>query len=166
MRDDVPEGLLEVGKFGRAHGVRGDLFVDLTTDRTERAAVGARLWARGTWYTVERSNRANQRFRVHLAGIDGRSEAEALTGAVLYAEPIDDADALWIHVIIGADVVETNGTVRGRCVSVIDNPASDLLELDSGALVPATFITGIDRDADPVVVTIDPPEGLFDLIEG
>ena len=163
---DVPEGLLEVGKFGRAHGVRGDLFVDLTTDRTERADVGARLWARGAWYTVERSNRANQRFRVHLAGIDGRTEAEALTGAVLYAEPIDDADALWIHLIIGADVVETDGTRRGRCVSVIANPAADLLELDSGALVPATFVTGIERDVDPVVVTIDPPEGLFDLIEG
>ena len=162
---DVPEGLLEVGKLGRAHGVRGDLFVDLTTDRAERAAVGARLWARGTWHTVERSNRANQRFRVHLAGVDDRTAAEALTGAVLYAEPIDDADTLWIHHIIGADVVETGGVPRGRCVSVIDNPAADLLELDSGALVPATFVTGIDRDADPVVVTIDPPDGLFELIE-
>ena len=162
---DVPEGLLEVGKFGRAHGVRGDLFLDLTTDRSERAAVGARLWARGAWYTIEQSNRANQRFRVHLDGVDDRSAAETLTGSVLYAEPIEDDDALWIHLIIGADVVETNGRARGRCVSVIDNPAADLLELESGALVPATFVTGIDRDADPVVVTIDPPEGLFDLIE-
>ena len=63
-------------------------------------------------------------------------------------------------------MVETDGTRRGRCVSVIDNPAADLLELDSGALVPATFVTGIERDVDPVVVTIDPPEGLFDLTEG
>jgi len=162
---DVPEGLLEVGRFGRAHGVRGDLFVDLTTDRIERAAVGARLWARGAWHTIEQSNRANQRFRVHVAGIDDRNAAEAFTGAVLYAEPIDDPDELWIHQLVGADVVESDGTRRGRCVSVIDNPASDLLELDTGALVPATFVTGIDRGADPAVVTIDPPEGLFDLIE-
>ncbi|MEZ5295492.1 MAG: ribosome maturation factor RimM [Ilumatobacteraceae bacterium] len=158
--------MLEVGRFGRAHGVRGDLFVDLTTDRTERVDVGARLWARGAWRTIERSNRANQRFRVHVVGIDDRSAAEALTGAQLYAEPIDDPDALWIHQLVGAEVVEADGTARGRCVSVIDNPASDLLELESGALVPAAFVTAVDTDADPVLVTIEPPEGLFDLIEG
>lgn len=163
---DVPEGLLEVGKFGRAHGVRGDLFVDLTTDRVERAAVGARLWARGEWYVIEQSNRANQRFRVHVAGIDDRTAAESLTGAVLYAEPIDDPDTLWIHQLIGADVVEADGTSRGRCVAVVENPASDLIELDSGALVPVAFVTGVASDADPVVVTIDPPDGLFELIEG
>ena len=28
------DGLLEVGRIGRAHGVRGDVFVHLTTDRT------------------------------------------------------------------------------------------------------------------------------------
>ena len=43
--------------------------------------------------------------------------------------------------------------------SVIDNPAHPIMELDSGALVPTPFITS--RDAG--VVTIDPPEGLFDL---
>ena len=78
---------------------------------------------------------------------------------VLFAEPIDDPDVLWVHQLIGTDVVETDGTGRGRCVAVVDNPASDLLELDSGALVPMTFVTSVDAG----VVTIDPPEGLFDL---
>jgi 16S rRNA processing protein RimM len=161
----VPEGLLEVGRIGRAHGVRGDVFIDLTTDRTERVAVGARLWTRDHWLTITTSNRSNRRWRVHLDGIDDRSSAEALAGAVLYAEPIDDPDELWIHQLIGATVVEIDGTVRGTCVSVIDNPAADLLELDSGALVPANFVTAADRAADGVVVTIDPPDGLFELFE-
>ena len=162
----VPEGLLEVGKIGRPHGVRGDVFLDLTTDRVERAAVGSRLWARDRWVTVTQSHRSNQRFRVHLDGIDDRTAAERLTGTVLHAEPIDDPDELWIHQLIGAAVVETNGTLRGRCVSVIDNPAADLIELESGALVPANFITATDRTADGLVVTIDPPDGLFELFEG
>lgn len=161
----VPEGMLEVGRIGRPHGVRGDVFVDLTTDRVERVAVGARLFAGDRWYTISRSHRSGSRWRVHLEGVDERSDAEALTGTVLLAEPIEDPDALWVHQLIGATVVETDGTERGRCVSVLDNPAADILELDTGALVPANFVTAADRTDGGVVVTIDPPDGLFDLYE-
>ena len=163
--DSVPEGLLEVGRVGRAHGVRGDVFVDLSTDRVERVAVGARLWVRDGWRTVERSSPSKDRWRVHLSDIDDRGAAETITGSVIYAEPVEDPEALWVHQLIGASVVEVDGTVRGTCTSVIDNPAADLLELDSGALVPANFVAGVDVGADPVVVTIDPPAGLFDLHE-
>lgn len=160
-----PDELLEVGKVGRAHGVRGDVFLDLTTDRVERAAVGSRLWIGDDWWSVERSHPSNSRWRVHLAGVDDRTAAEALTGSVIYAEPIVDPDEIWIHQLIGARVVEASGTERGTCVSVIDNPAADLLELDNGALVPANFVTGVDSQSDQVTVTIDPPAGLFDLGE-
>jgi 16S rRNA processing protein RimM len=98
---------------------------------------------------------------VHFEGVDDRRAAEALARVVLAAEPIDDPDTLWVHQLIGAEVVEVAGTSRGRCVAVIDNPAADLLELESGALVPATFVVSF---ADGIV-TIDPPEGLFELGE-
>ena len=39
------------------------------------------------------------------------------------------------------------------------NPASDLLVLDSGALVPLTFVTSVDPN---VRVDVDVPEGLFE----
>lgn len=149
--------------MGRAHGIRGDVFLDLSTDRSERAAVGSELWVDAQWRTVEQSHSSGSRWRVHLSGVDGRDAAEALTGTVIYAAPIEIPDALWVHQLIGASVVEADGTARGRCVSVIDNPAADLLELDSGALVPANFVTGVDRVADPIVVTIEAPEGLFEL---
>jgi 16S rRNA processing protein RimM len=160
-----PSGLLEVGRIGRAHGVRGDVFVDLTTDRVERVAVGARLWIGDRWYDVAAANRANTRWRVHLAGVDDRTAAERLSGRAIHAEPIDDPDALWVHHLIGARVVETSGVDRGTCVAVIDNPAADLLELDSGALVPANFITAVDGAEGSVVVTVDAPDGLFELAE-
>jgi 16S rRNA processing protein RimM len=155
----APDGLLEVGRIGRAHGVKGDVFVVLTTDRLERVAVGSRLKAGARWLTITASNRSNERWRVHFEGIEDRNTAEALSGTVLAAEPIDDPDVLWIHQLIGADVIEVDGTPRGRCVAIVDNPAADLLELESGALVPATFVVSFD-DA---VITIDPPLGLFEL---
>ena len=153
------DGLLEVGRIGRAHGVKGDVLVHLTTDRLERLAIGSRLAAGDRWLTVAASSRSNDRWRVHFEGFDDRSAAESLTGVVLAAEPLDDPDALWIHELIGAQVVEVDGTSRGRCVAVIDNPAADLLELESGALVPASFVVSIAGG----VVTIDPPAGLFEL---
>lgn len=161
------DDLLEIGRVGRPHGVRGDVFVDLTTDRVERVAVGSRLSTGDRWLTIERSAPANRRWRVHFAGVDDRTAAERLTGTVLFAEPIDDPGVLWIHDLIGATVVETDGTVRGRCVAVIDNPAADLLELDSGALVPATFVVEVGTVPDgTTMVTVEVPDGLFDLTEG
>ena len=155
------DGLLEVGRIGRAHGVRGDVFVTLTTDRVERLAIGSRLKAGDRWLTVTAASRSNDRWRVHFEGVDDRDSAEALSRTVLAAEPIEDPDALWVHQLIGAEVIEATGTARGRCVAVIDNPAADLLELESGALVPAAFVVSVAEG----VVTIDPPEGLFELGE-
>jgi 16S rRNA processing protein RimM len=155
------DDLLEVGRIGRAHGVRGDVLVHLTTDRLERVAVGSRLRAGDRWLTVTASSRSNDRWRVHFEGIDDRNVAESLSGTGLSAEPLDDPDVLWVHHLIGSEVVEVGGTRRGRCVAVLDNPAADLLELDSGALVPVTFVVSAAEG----VVTIDPPEGLFDLAD-
>jgi len=160
-----PEGLLEVGRIGRAHGIHGDVFLSLTTNRTERADVGSELWGRDQWFVITESSVSNQRWRVHIDGVGTRSAAEALTGTVLYAEPVDDSDALWVHRLIGASVIDVSGIDRGRCVSVIDNPASDLIELESGALVPVTFVTAVDDGPLGMIVTVDTPDGLFELIE-
>ena len=154
--------LLEVGRIGRAHGVRGDLYVELITDRSERVAVGARLQGRGTWLTVEASRPAGTRWLVHFAGIADRTAAEAYANTPLLAAslPALSPDGLYVHDLIGADVVGVDHQAYGRCVAVVANPAHDLLELESGALVPVVFIV----DATAGLVTIDPPEGLFDLL--
>ena len=160
----APGRRLEVGRIGRPHGVRGALYVDLVTDRLERVAPGTQLWAAGQWLTIVTSQPVQQRWLVTFDGVNDRTAAEHLVGRVLEAEPLDDPDALWVHELIGARVVDVgDGTgepvERGRCVAVVANPAHDLLELDTGALVPVTFVeTLVDG-----VVTIAAPVGLFDL---
>jgi 16S rRNA processing protein RimM len=159
--DPLPEvGLPEVGRIGRAHGVRGQVYVSLITDRVERVDAGARLLAGAQWLTVAESRQQQQRWLVRFEGIDDRAGAEKLTNSILRAEPLaDDDDALWVHDLIGSTVVDQQGIERGTCVSVIDNPAHDILELDSGALIPVVFVVGCRNG----ITTIDPPEGLFDL---
>jgi len=155
------DALREVGRIGRAHGVGGEVYVLLITDRVERVAAGARLLAGSQWLTVRESRPQQQRWLVHFEGVDDRTTAEKLTNSILLAEPLADDrdDALWVHDLIGSRVVDRQGVDRGTCVAVLDNPAHDIIELDSGALVPVAFVLTCSGG----VTTIDPPEGLFDL---
>jgi 16S rRNA processing protein RimM len=154
------DDLLEVGHIRRAHGLRGEVFVQLISDNDARLAPGAELVAGDETLVVETSRVAsNGRRVVKFAQIPDRTAAERYANQVLLGRPIDDPDALWVHELIGARVVEVDGTDRGVCVSVLANPAADLLELESGALVPSNFVVS---NADGVIV-VDAPEGLFDL---
>lgn len=154
-----PDDLLEVGRIGRPHGVRGEVYVTLFTDLTDRLTPGSQLFCRDRWLTVARSKAQGDRWLVMFDEIPDRTTAERFTSAPVSAPPIDDPDALWVHELIGAMVVEPDGTQRGRCVAVVHNPADDLLELESGALVPVTFVQS-NTDG---VITVDVPDGLFDL---
>jgi len=163
-----PDGLLEVGRCGRPHGVRGQITVRLGSDRHERLSPGAKLWL-GQWFEVVSSALVpgSDRWVVSFEGVQDRTEAERLVNRVIWAEPLDDDDAFWVHQIIGAQVRTVDGVARGRCRSVIANPANDLIELESGVLIPVTFVTSVTSD-DGVeyTVEVDPPEGLFELFEG
>lgn len=156
-----PDDLLEVGRVDKAHGLRGEVIVALTTDRTERVASGSRLWVGEVEREVVRSTPHQHRWIVGFAGVEGREAAEALHGAALHAEPLDAEDgALWVHHLVGAEVVLPDGSRVGRVGSVQDNPAHELLVLDTGALVPVVFVS--DATGLPERLEIDPPEGLLD----
>ncbi len=154
-----PDGWLEIGHIRRPHGLRGDAFVQLVTDRVERLDVGSLLWCDGRDLVVTRSRTgANHRRVAGFEGIDTREAIEQLNNEPLFAAPLDDADALWVHELIGKSVVDQNGDAHGPCRAVVENPASDLLELESGALVPTDFVTSVDDQA----IHVDVPDGLFD----
>jgi 16S rRNA processing protein RimM len=150
--------LLEVGHIVRPHGLRGEVVVELVTDRTDRLAPGSLLQTDGRALTVASARPHQDRYLVTFEGVGDRSGAEALIGTVLRAHSVDDPDAVWVHDLIGSLVRETDGTERGRVVCVQANPAHDQLVLDCGALVPSVFVLSC---ADGVTV-IDPPDGLFD----
>ncbi len=150
--------LLEVGSIGRPHGLRGDVVVHLVTNRLERVEPGAVLTTDRGDLRVASSRPQKGGFVVHFEGVDDRIAAERLNGVVLRAEPIDDPDALWVHDLVGAAVVDLTGQPLGVVTAVVANPASDLLELDGSALVPVRFVVSA---ADGVVV-VDPPVGLLD----
>lgn len=159
--------LLEVGRVGRPHGLRGEVVVELLTTVEDRLAPGSRLTDdQGRSLTVSsakpvpgRAGPHGGRWLVLFAGVDSRTASEALTGTVLLAEPVEGAEGLWVHQLIGSQVVDVARAHHGTVVAVQANPASDLLVLDNGALVPLHFVVA----SRPGEVVVDVPEGLFEL---
>jgi len=152
-------GLLEIGTIGKAHGLRGEVLVRLVTNRTERLDPGSVLHAGERALVVETARPHQDRHLVRFEGVADRTAAESLRGTVLSAEPIEDEAELWVHELVGSVVRDQGDVDRGTVESVQANPASDLLVLDTGHLVPLVFVTG-SRDG---VVRVDVPDGLFDL---
>jgi 16S rRNA processing protein RimM len=153
----APE-LLEVGRVVRAHGLTGEVAVKLLTDRSERVDPGTVLYAGGVALEVRSSQPYRDGFLVRFAGVEDREGAEALRGSILSAPPLDDPEAFWVHELIGATVVDLDGIERGAVVAVEANPASDLLVLDGGGLVPLRFV--IERLPGRLVVEL--PAGLLE----
>jgi len=151
---------LEIGRIGRPHGLRGDVMVTLTTNLAERVAVGTMWWVGDREVTVEAARPHQGRYMVHLSGLDDRDAAAALTGARVFALPLEDAPEgeVWVHDVIGASVSDRAGREHGRVVAVEANPAHDLLVLENGGLVPMVFV--VEHDGDHIL--IDPPDGLLD----
>jgi 16S rRNA processing protein RimM len=162
---------LEVGRIVKAHGIRGEVVVEAVSNRPERFAPGALLFAGERAMPVLRASPqggpgpagrvSRARWIVSFEGVDDRNTAERLRDTVLTADPLDHddvADELWVHELVGSELVDPSGQVLGRVAAVEANPASDLLVLESGHLVPMVFI--VEAGAGRVVV--DPPAGLFD----
>lgn len=160
-------GLLLVGRVLRAHGLRGEVVVDALTSEVQRRLAGGTelVTADGSTMRIVEARPHQDRWLVTFEGVHGRTDAEALRGTELWAEAVAVPDALWVHELVGATVVDTAGQPCGTVASVLANPADDLLELDSGALVPVTFVVGWagEPEAGPRRLVIDPPAGLFDL---
>jgi 16S rRNA processing protein RimM len=158
--------LLEVGQVVKPHGLKGEVIVSMITNRPEeRLAAGVVYTTDRGDLTVESATPHLGRWIVAFAGVEGRDGAEAIRGTVLMAEPLadgddDDDDTLWIHELIGAEVVGVDGKSYGTVEAVEANPASDLLVLPGGKLVPLVFVI-----SGPTAgrLVIDPPLGLLDL---
>lgn len=172
---------LVVGRVVKAHGVRGELVVEIRTDSPEeRFALGARLTGRlgrGAAATdrqvvVEAAREHSGRLLVRLEGVGDRDAADALRGMVLLVDSAelddpDDPDEFHDHQLIGLRARDTEGGDLGEVVEVVHTAAGELLTLrlpdGTEALVP--FVTAIvpEIDLPAGTLVVDAPEGLFDL---
>jgi 16S rRNA processing protein RimM len=169
--------LLEIGRIEKAHGLRGEVVVSLVTNMVEaRTEPGSVFEAGDRSLTVTSSRPHGRRWLMSFDGVSSREAADALRGRALRAVPLssDATDAgplpptavhgvevvAFVHELFGRRLIDQEGTDHGEIVAVVENPASDLLELGDGRLVPLAFYRALDPDAGTVSVEV--PSGLLD----
>lgn len=163
--------LLTVARIGRAHGLRGEVALDVRTDAPdERLAPGTVLAtepASAGPLTVVRTRVQQGRWFVAFDEVCDRTAAEALRGVELVVEARSevDEDAWYPHELVGLRAVATDGRHLGEVEGLEHAPAHDLLVLREpggertlvpfvGAIVPVVDVAG-GR------VVLDPPGGLL-----
>lgn len=150
-----------VGRIGKAHGVRGEVSVEVRSDQPEqRFVAGATLAVRGKHpglppsATIDSIRRHQDRLLVKFEEIPDRNAAEAARGALLYVdvpagEAPDDPEEFYDHQLVGLAVEDTDGTAIGTVTEVLHNSGQDLLvitasdERGDGREVLVPFVTAL-----------------------
>jgi 16S rRNA processing protein RimM len=177
----TPTAELLVGVIVRAHGLRGEVIVDVRTDYPDRRfAPGSVLTARhparppGT-LTVEAARPHGGRLLVSFDACGDREAAESLRGSMLLVEADrlpdgdgNDSDDEEYHdtQLEGLAVLLADGTPVGTVRTVAHPPGNDLLVVartgQPDALVPFVREIVPTVDLDAATITLTPPEGLLD----
>lgn len=167
---------LVVGRILRAHGVRGEMTVDVRTDSPdERFAPGSVLDTdppEAGPLTVAAARMHSGRLLVGFEGVLDRSGAARLGGVRLVVDSDslptpDDPDEFLDHHLVGLAAVTVGGGLVGTVTEVVHGPAGDLLVVGrpGGKEVFVPFVTAFVPEVDVAGgrVVLDPPEGLLEL---
>ncbi|MFD5618803.1 ribosome maturation factor RimM [Streptomyces yangpuensis] len=166
---------LVVARIGRAHGIKGEVTVEVRTDepelrlspgavlRTEPASVGP--------LTIETGRVHSGRLMLRFAGVKDRTAAESLRNTLLIAdvdpaELPEEEDEYYDHQLMDLDVVLEDGTEIGRITEISHLPSQDLfiVERPDGSEVMIPFVEEIvaEIDLEEQRCVITPPPGLID----
>ncbi|ETB15737.1 ribosome maturation factor RimM [Mycobacterium avium] len=173
---------LTVGRVVKAHGISGEIVVEIRTDDpAARLAPGNTLRAKPSRGGPERScviesaREHGGRLLVRLAGVTDRDAADALRGTLFVVDSaelpdIDEPDTYYDHQLEGLQVRTTGGRRVGAVAEVLHTAAGELLAVRDDAdgaprevLVPfvSAIVTAVSLDDG--LIEIDPPDGLLDL---
>ena len=143
---------MTVGRVGRPHGIDGSFFVEGGSDSPERFARGATLLVDGEPVEITGSKRGSGgRFVIKLDRPVRRGATLAVRRDQL---PDPEPDAYYVFQLVGLDVESADGTRLGEVKNVEPGVANDVLELDSGLLLPLVeaCVREVDLEARRIVV--------------
>ena len=158
MRSSIPRhlpsepDLVPVGVVGRPHGLDGSFFVEGPSDRSDTFSVGATLYVGGSPAKVVASKRGSHDRPV--IRLDRRVDRGATLAVPRGELPPLGEDEYYAFQLVGLAVDEEGGRSLGRVVDVLNYPANDVLELDSGLSLPlvGACVRQVDLEGGRIVV--------------
>ena len=158
---------LAVGRVARAHGVRGRILIAPYNADSEGLQRVQRIWLGDREFEIERAERVHLGYLVALRGVGDRNQADELRGQEVRVDraelPELGPGEMYAIDLIGYEVSDPAGNVRGVVEDLVEAGPQDLLRLRGGALVPLGLVREVQEEARRIVV--DAPDGLFELEE-
>lgn len=168
--------LVVIGEVIKPHGIRGEFSVENHADSPQLYAPGRRLGLRAPGkrersVTVLSSRPHQGRLLLTIEGVADRDAAESLRGMeiVVPASELPDLgeDEVYLHEIVGFDVVLEDGVSVGVLEGFLEVPGQDVWTIRSREgkeiLLPANEQTVPEIDMDQRRIVIAPPPGLLEL---
>lgn len=126
--------LVLIGRVGKPHGLKGAFFVEGASEDPDRFARGASVLVDGVPLKVVDAKRgAGGRPVIQLDGPAARGAPLQVPRAEL---PIPGEGSFYVFELIGLPVEEDGGRPLGVVREVLPGLANDVLELDTGVLLP------------------------------
>jgi len=151
---------LVLGKLRRAHGVMGEIPLEIYTHMLELLAPESLVYVGEEHhpYIIERVRYKNELLLLKFYEINDRTRVSTLTNELVYVAvdqlPPLSEDEFYLHELIGLDVYQVDGKYLGILREILETGANDvyLIEDDEGKeiLIPAT---------EEMILEIDPEQG-------
>ena len=150
--------MIHLATITGAHGIKGEVKVkSFTADPKAFASYGPLTDKNGHVYEVRKLRAQIKDFICVLTNVTDRNAAEALRGTELFVAreklPSLKQGEIYLSDLQGKQVM-AEGKTLGQILGFQNFGAGELLELESGMLIPISFIATV---AD--IVTINLPEG-------
>lgn len=155
---------LVLGKLRRAHGVKGEIPLEIYTQMLELLIPEKTVFVGEDYqpYTIEKTRWKQELLLIKFKEIQDRTTVSELTNELVYVKssqlpPLPTGD-FYYHELIGMDVFEPDGHYLGVLVEIIETGANDVYlirnEANEEVLIPATeeMILEVNPNQDEMIV--------------
>lgn len=162
---------LTVAVIGAAHGLRGEVALDVRTDSPHERFCGGAVFRTDPdvgELTLVGVRPHGPKLLAQFKEVVDRTGAETLRGTRLLIgreDAPDEDDAWYEDDLLGLRVCSADGELYGTVTGLVIGTAHDLLEIEyEGRSVLIPFVKQIvtDVDVENETVTVDAPDGLFE----
>jgi 16S rRNA processing protein RimM len=158
--EESASGFLVVGKLRRAHGVRGEMVMDIYTDFPERLRTGLVVFV-GEERQPQRIRSRRPAAETLLIAFDGFNSPESvasLRNQFVYVRtedrpPLPEGE-YYHHEILGLQVISEDGRNLGKLVEILSSPANDVYVVQPAA-GPEILLPALKS----VILEVDLPNG-------